>query len=256
MNKELEVLNDWFKANKLSLNASKTNYVLFTKDRISKECAHNLTIDDTVLAKKISVNFLVIHIDKKLEWQEHIEFCRKKLASGVYALNSTKRILSQVNLKMLYYSIIHPYLLYGNILWGSAYKIHLNKLVILQKKAVRCITNAKYNEHTPPIFKELMIPNVLDLYMIQLGKFVYSQLNNQLPAGLINIFVPNKEIHGYHTRNCDGAHMKPVKVDIVHRSFIHQGPALWSNIPDMIKASRTVECFGSRLKKYFIAKLA
>ena len=29
MNEELEISNDWFKANKLSLNASKTNYILF-----------------------------------------------------------------------------------------------------------------------------------------------------------------------------------------------------------------------------------
>ena len=31
MNNELKILSDWFRANKLSVNASKTNYMMFTK---------------------------------------------------------------------------------------------------------------------------------------------------------------------------------------------------------------------------------
>ena len=33
INRELDILADWFKANKLSLNVTKTNFILFTKRR-------------------------------------------------------------------------------------------------------------------------------------------------------------------------------------------------------------------------------
>ena len=175
MNSELDILSDWFKANKLSLNAKKTNYMIFKKQRnLQINTNIDILIDSTILEKSNTVKFLGIYIDDKLTWQDHIEHCRKKMSSGVYALNATKHLLSQSNLKIIYYSLIHPYLTYGILLWGNAYKKHIQKVLILQKKAIRSITNSTYNEHTAPLYKQLMIPILNDIYKIQLGKLIYN----------------------------------------------------------------------------------
>ena len=51
-------------------------------------------------------------------------------------------------LNMIYYSLIYPHLLYGIPIWGNADNIHLNPLLILQKKAVRLILNKHRNIQT------------------------------------------------------------------------------------------------------------
>ena len=48
-------------------------------------------------------------------------YCKSKITSGIYAINTSKHILSERNLKTLYYSLVHAHLLYGIQLWGNAY---------------------------------------------------------------------------------------------------------------------------------------
>ena len=89
MNEDLKQLSDWFKTNNLSLNIGKTNYTICTL----KKTGHDelkLHIDNTQIQRVHSTKFLGIHINSKLQWQEHVKDVKKKLASGLYALNSSK----------------------------------------------------------------------------------------------------------------------------------------------------------------------
>ena len=51
-------------------------------------------------------------------------------------------------LHCLYNSITVPYLLNCNLIWGGAANTHLNKLLILQKRALRIISQSVYLAHT------------------------------------------------------------------------------------------------------------
>ena len=84
MNEDLESLSNWFKANKLSLNLKKTNYILFCK----KYHAHNykLSLDNTYIDEVKSVKFLGIYIDSCMNWKTHTKHVEKKLAAGLYVL--------------------------------------------------------------------------------------------------------------------------------------------------------------------------
>ena len=42
-------------------------------------------------------------------------------------------------LKMLYNSLIYPYLLYAVPIWGNADNIHTHSILVIQKKAMRLI---------------------------------------------------------------------------------------------------------------------
>ena len=123
---DLNDLSEWFKANKLSLNVSKTNYITMQNtNEISIN--HTLKIGDETIKQVNTAKFLGIIIDDKLSWNAHIDYCKNKLSSGLYAINSAKHILSPKHLKSLYYTLIHPHLTYGLLLWGSTYKKHSSK---------------------------------------------------------------------------------------------------------------------------------
>ena len=132
INLDLDYLADWFCANKLSLNISKTNYVLFSRD--NKVTHMDITIGNNKIERKQYVKFLGIMVDEKLDWSEHISRCKLKLSSSIFAINAAKRYLTTQHLLMLYNSLVYPYLSYGVLLWGATFQTHLNKMVVMQKK--------------------------------------------------------------------------------------------------------------------------
>ena len=112
-NTYLTELSEWFKANKLTLNISKTNYVIFSKSTTSRNTNLALKIGIEHITKVPHVKFLGVIIDERLDWNNHIDICKNKLSSGIYAINSLKNTIPTIQLKPLYYTLIHPYLTYG-----------------------------------------------------------------------------------------------------------------------------------------------
>jgi len=69
VNEELDKLSNWFKANKLSLNVKKTNYMLFGNKHLPIAGTYNIIIDDQVLERVEFTKFLGVFIDEKLNWK-------------------------------------------------------------------------------------------------------------------------------------------------------------------------------------------
>jgi hypothetical protein len=66
-------------------------------------------------------------------------------------------------IKLIYYALVYPYLIYRNLIWGNTYRTRIQKIMNIQKKIVRLMKFKSYMEHTEPIFKEL---NILDIFKI------------------------------------------------------------------------------------------
>ena len=94
--------------------------------------------------------------------------------------------------------MILPYLYYCNLAWGGTYKANLQRIVILQKRALRIVNNST---NTSPIFKELKLLKFHDIHSFQLGFFIFSLKNSILPSKFNNLFQINSQIHDYNTRN-------------------------------------------------------
>ena len=77
--------------------------------------------------------------------------------------------------------MILPYLHYGSQLWAYCAQTELNKIIKLQKRAVRIISKTKYNYHTPPIFKSLKLLTLVDIIKLNELKFYAKFRNNELP---------------------------------------------------------------------------
>ena len=143
MNNELSKLSLWFKANKLSLNAVKTNFMIFGCKRITTEL--KLTIDGNILERTASTKFLGVYLDEKLNWNCHTYYISSKLSKSLGMLGLCRSILTNDILLTLYVSLIYPYLIYCSIVWGGASATALRKLQVLHNRAVRLITRAHYN---------------------------------------------------------------------------------------------------------------
>ena len=79
-------------------------------------------------------------------------------------------------LRQIYYTMVQPYLTYGN-LWGSTYQSYLKRTVILQKKAIRYMHKAHYNAHTKSLWYASNVLNMNNTYRLEVAKFMYDFLD-------------------------------------------------------------------------------
>jgi hypothetical protein len=54
-------------------------------------------------------------------------------------------------------SLYYPYLNYCSIVWSSTYVTNLQRILILQKRIVRLLTNSVFSAHTAPLFNKLKV---------------------------------------------------------------------------------------------------
>ena len=138
---DLAILNDWFKANKLTLNTNKTVGMLFKSESL-KHVPSELKIDSDSIRFVQNVKFLGVWIDQDLTWKAHTSKLILKIQQNSHLLFKSKRHLNVHAKKILYYAQIYSHLAYGLSVWGPmAPKKDIRKLESLQAKCLQCISN-------------------------------------------------------------------------------------------------------------------
>ena len=138
VNSELKLVTKWFLANKPSLNAKKTKYVLFHKVTMCDSLQLQLptmTFDNIEIKRESSVKFLGVIIDENLTWKNHIEVVENKISKNIGVLYRASHLLDFKDLLKIYFSFIHIYIRYANIAWAKTFKTKLQG--ILKKQNMR-----------------------------------------------------------------------------------------------------------------------
>ena len=135
LNTELEGVSDFFKANKLKLNASKTKIVCFRKK--SQHVDYNeadIYLDGTKLTFEEDATFLGIKIDCHLSWEKQCNHVANTISRNNGAINRVKKLLPPQSLKILYCSLILPHLQYGLAAWGGCLGKSKKRIIGIQNE--------------------------------------------------------------------------------------------------------------------------
>ena len=132
INKELDKIQKWLTANKLSLNVDKTKMMVFhNKQKKIEDHIPQISINGKLIERVTDFNFLGIIINEHLDWSSHISKISNKICRTNGILNKLKRFLPTHILRQIYCSLILPHFNYGILLWG----FKCSKLSKLQKKS-------------------------------------------------------------------------------------------------------------------------
>ena len=158
-------------------------------------------------------------------------------------------------LKLLYISLVYPYLSYCILIWGHTHKTYLTKLFISQKKIIRIfITFSDYYAHTNPLFTKLKLLKLCEIYSYFMCILIYKYINSQLPSNIFDAFFTlTTSIHDYKTRH--HSNLRPALHNTKASSFCIrvQGPKIWNSIPQDIKDCKLLNPFKYKLKNYLLA---
>ena len=83
-------------------------------------------------------------------------------------LTKLKHFVPENILYSLYCTFILPYINRGVLIWGNTCKIYVDKILKLQKWAIKTISNSHYRSHTGPLF----LTFIFLMYMIHLSSIL------------------------------------------------------------------------------------
>ena len=144
---------DWLKANKLSLNALKTELMLLcltTRNIRKLGSLPTIRIDSHLIRKVYKSRYLGLIADDKLSWNEHMIHISAKIRRNIFVIKRTKRYIPNDTLIMLYRTLVEPYLRYCNTTWGNCGATLLNrqcKIVQLELSQAFHMMMQSYHRH-------------------------------------------------------------------------------------------------------------
>ena len=272
LNKELTKLHLWLIVNRLSLNVGKTNFLIFHPYNKPLRQHVTLKINNKAIIEKDCIKYLGVIVDSHLNWKHHILNVSKKISRCIGILYKLQHFLNKSILKNIYYSLFYSHLVYAIQIWGSACSTEINKIAILQKRAIRIITHNNTLPLVPGplhqtnnLFYQLKILKIEDIFKLQVSKFIFDCLNFNTPVIFHNWFTLRCTIHNHSTRSTIIDIENLVNSNdlfILYGRTTHYGlkllkvygPKLWNLIPNNIRCKPSVYSFANHLKRYMIAK--
>lgn len=175
-----EKARNWFAVNELYMNQEKTQILRYGAASETREIK--------------AVKFLGIYVDSGLSWQCHTNKLSCMLSSIVFAIRKIRNVAGTQAALAVYYSLFQSRLTYALLAWGRAATVHLQKVFLVQKAAVRAVVGAGYIDHCRPIFESLQI---MSLYAL----IIYHELCHVKENE--HLYIKHHQVHDYETRGRD-----------------------------------------------------
>ena len=249
LNRELGKLFVWFSVNKLSLNLSKTNYILFCNR--SADTDLNICINTINVTRVQSSKFLGIIIDENLNWKPHIQLVKSKLSKTLSIIYKASKLINCEGMFTLYCSLFLPYLTYCCEIWGNTYTTNVNCLYVIQKKLVRIIHHEGRLAHTNCLFQQMHSLKFHDLVKYRTAIIMFKLYYGKLPTLLQSRFMRSENIH--NTRSKNTFILRYSRTNLKAMSISVCGIKLWNALPVNIKETKSLYTFKIKVKAYLLS---
>lgn len=244
---DLALVSQCLSEKQLLLNTDKTKFVSFSasQNRNKFLSKYNILINDSFLEEVNNTKHLGLVIDKHLNWNLHINKICSKIASGLYALRQMYHISNINTLKSIYHAFIHAHIAFGISLYGSTSNQNMNKILILQKKAIRIMLHLKWNESVKTLFPILGILTVYSVYIFE--TIIHVKKNF--------CYIPKMGAnHKYHTRNRNNLAFTPHTLEFYKKKPSYSGITFYNKLPSDLKNISDFNIFKKKLKRYLLDK--
>jgi len=257
INLDLKLLWHWLNANKISLNAAKTEYILFRHPNKRINQLVKLTIGGKRISESKTIKYLGVLLDFDLKWKSQINATVVKLKRANRILSKLRHHVPLPIRKLVYFSLFASHLMYCCQIWGQPVSTNLERVTTQQKIALRTINFSDYRAHASPLFKYFDILKFSDIVTILNVLLMYDVQHNLIPSSIIDIYQVDFS-HAHNTRaNTEG------KVNSVYSStdcfgnysVKLQAMKSWNDCVDNFGTTRFVEMSRPELKKLLITKL-
>ena len=245
-------IREWMDTNKLKLNDSKTEAILFgRKLHTSSLSVNSVTIGNCQTNFCASARDLGIILDSELSMKGQISaMCQ----SSFYHLRNISRIrkyLTRSATETLVHALISSRLDYGNSLLYGIPKFLVKRLQAVQNAAARVIARCSRYDRVTPLLAELHWLPVSSRIIFKVLLLTYKALHGLAPSyirDLLHLYVPSRSL-----RSSDDVLLQIPRSRLVScgdRAFAFSAPRLWNNLPRELRLCDSLAGFKSSLKTF------
>ena len=229
----LQCISSWMTANLLTLNSSKTEFLLIgLKQQLAK--INNSSLNTTHSARNLGFIF-----DEHLTFSDQISALSKSCYSHIRQLRCIRPFLDSKTASLIATSIVHSKLDYCNSLYYNLPKSQLNRLQHIQNSLARAVVRAPKFSHTTPILKSLHWLKINERIEYKILSLTFKLLYTAQPPYLYNLISlqpqRNTRSSSVVTLARPSTHSS---LKITSRSFRYASPHLWNQLPHSLRQPR------------------
>ena len=247
LNADLYCINQWLEANRLTLNTSKSAFMLFGR---GFPADISVNINGEPLQKVSQTKFLGVTIDEKLNFKPHVEDVLKKLSSVSGIIWRSKNSIPRHILKLIYLSLANSYMSYGILAWGRCSLTSIAKVDKAQRRIIKYIYGA--NDNTVfHLNKILKFKNLY--YYFALRKF-YKELHEPNTDYFQERVLSLQSGHNYPTRFASQFNLVGPRLirSSFRASYLYQAVECWNQVPLSIKNCNNYKKFSSSVRIHLL----
>ena len=213
-----------------------------------------ILLENHIIERVNSVKFLGCYVDHRVYWHDHINYISMCKSKGIAMLRYTHGYFHVYVKKLIYFAYIYPYITYCLPAWGGTHVTHMNRILLLQKKAIRLIFNVDYNFHVATLAHSNNLLLFNDIYVMKLATVMYAVYYNNtaeiyiLPTNLFMLSIMNHELRNVEF-NFPVTYCRTL---CRQRSVFIKGIAIWNNLSVVLKRDPNIIKFKANLCKYLI----
>ena len=249
VNIELEKIDQWICANKLSLNTDKTSFMIFSNT--TTQNAPSIIIRNTIIDVCHKQKFLGVIIDDKLKYKEHINSISNRVKRMNGLLWKLSHYIPRRISRKIYNSLIYPHLIYANEVWGKSSQVALSRLDRLVSTAQKYATEISINNS--PSSKLLNLNQIHELfcmtrfykyYIQKSNPYFFEKFRNQLTSHNLNTrFSANRNF------NTPVIHLERTK-----SSFFYACHQYWNKLPNIVRNCSKLNSFKKHLRNHLTSR--
>ena len=232
------------------VNSDKFQVVLLDKRR-SDNTNIELEIGNEKISSTSSVKLLGIHLDDKLNFDEHINKICKSAGNQLNVLIQLKSFLDLKGKEVLVNGFIYSTFTYSPLVWMLSHKKSLDKIESLHKRALRVLLNDYYVSSYEQLLEKSGKCNInirrLRCFCIE----IYKTLNDVNPSFMEKIFEKRDETRVTRDRyNLNLNIPRRNQVTFGAKSLKFYGPKIWNTLPVNIKTAEHLNAFKNLIKNW------
>ena len=243
-------LDKWFAANKLTLSATKSSFILFRslQSRL-KAIPDVLNFGNNKINRSKSVKYLGVTLEEHLNWNEHVQNVCNSLKKCFSIFYGIRDYLNTKQVRTLYYSLVYSKITYGLAAYGLTSKGNLLQIQRLQNKLLKVLSKKHYMHPTNELHNYLKILKVNDLVEQEILTFVFNFMKSKLPKKFDDYFKLRKTNQQIVTRKFENALVPPTtRTNYGEQTIKVKGATLWNQLPSTLQELSSTVSFRSEWK--------
>ena len=247
----LDSIHSWLSSNFLSVNPSKTQFLLIgTSQQRSKVASALLSFAGCSLPPSDSASNLGVFFDSDLSFFKQISSVCRRSYHSIRILRQVRSCLDLKTAILLANSLTSSNLDYCNFLYFSLPNSSLHRLQLVQNSLARAVLRLKSRDHISPALHSLHWLPIHQRIQFKICLLTYKSLHNQAPVYLSNLlkpYVPSRRLRSSDASLLSVPFLKSVSG---RRSFSFSAPTLWNSFPLHVRLSPTLLSFRHTLKTF------